>query len=436
MSISSKYIAGALSAAACGLFSGSSQSESGDWDIDSAILYYSETDRVTAVEPVISATRDLGDDESLSIKFVYDSLTGASANGAVPSTKVQTFTSPSGGGGAYEDDDDDEDDEDDDGDRNGGSYKVQPGETPLDDTFEDERFALSLNWEKPTDRDSRRNLGISFSSENDFESLSTNALWQHDFNQKNTTLSYGFNLEFDEIEPIGGAPQGLTSMNDQRRETGGESRNVVDLIVGVTQVIDRSSLFQVNLSLSEANGYMTDPYKFVSVVDDEGEPVDQLFENRPDSRRRQSIYGKYKKMLGSHSILTASYRYMTDDWEIDSNTYELTYRLLFSRGYYVEPQLRYYQQSAAEFYRYFLLEGETVPEFASADYRLGELDTTTLGFKLGRDLGDGQSWSARLAYYLQTGDSSPDEAIGQLRQQDLFPDVEAYIVQLAYSYRW
>ncbi|MCG6888368.1 MAG: DUF3570 domain-containing protein [Gammaproteobacteria bacterium] len=431
MNPAKKNITAALSAAVCSLLATPGQAETGDWDIDSAILYYSETDRVTAVEPVISATRDLGDDESLSLKMVFDSLSGASANGAVPSTMPQTFTSPSGGGGHGGDDDEGEDDE-----GGGGAYTVAPNETPLDDTFKDERIAFSLNWQKPVDRNNRSNLGLSLSSENDFFSLGANALWQHDLNQKNTTLSYGVNFEFDTIEPIGGAPVPLSSMIDQLRQPGSETREIVDLIVGVTQVINRTSLFQVNLSLSQADGYMTDPYKFVSVVGPDGEPIDQLFENRPDTRMRQSVFGKYKKRLDGGDILTASYRYMTDDWQIDSHTYDLTWRFAFSRGFFVEPHLRYYQQSAAEFYRYFLLDTETPPEFVSADYRLGDLDTTTVGFKLGRDLGDGQAWSVRLEQYLQSGESSPDEAIGQLQQQDLFPDVEALIVQFNYSVRW
>jgi hypothetical protein len=313
---------------------------------------------------------------------------------------------------------------------------VAPNETPLDDTFEDERIAFSLNWEKPVDRNNRRNLGFNVSTENDFFSLSGNARWQHDMNQKNTTLTYGINLEHDEIDPIGGTPLPLSSMVDQRTMGGTESRDVVDLIFGVTQVIDRSSLFQINLSLSDSDGYMTDPYKFVSVVDDTGEPINQLFESRPGNRSRQSIFGKYKKALANDDIFTASYRYMTDDWEIDSHTFDFTYRYKIDNGYFVEPHLRFYEQTAADFYRYFLLDSETVPEFVSADYRLGELETTTVGIKLGRDIDDNHAWSARLEYYLQTGESSPSEAIGQLSQQDLFPDVEAWILQFNYSIKW
>jgi hypothetical protein len=40
----------------------------------------------------------------------------------------------------------------------------------------------------------------------------------------------------------------------------------------------------------------------------------------------------------------------------------------------------------------------------------------------------------RLEQYVQTGESSPAEAVGQLQQQDLYPDVTATIVQFNYSF--
>lgn len=431
-----KNIVSLLSAATCSLLGAANSAEvDSEWDVDSAILYYRETDRVTAIEPAVSATIDLGDDEILSLRLVFDSLSGSSPNGAVPSTLPQTFTTPSGNRG-HGDDDDDQDEDDDDDYGGGGSYAVAPNETPLDPTFEDERVSFSLNWDKPVGRNNRRNLGFAVSSETDFLSLSGNLGWQHDLNRKNTTLSAALNIELDEIDPIGGAPVALSNMEDERRSRGTESRQVRDLLFGVTQVIDRFSLFQVNLSVSEADGYMTDPYKFVSVVDDFGEPIEQLYENRPDYRSRQSVYAKYKKIFSSRDTFTASYRYMTDDWGIDSNTFDFSYRFRLDGGYYWQPHLRWYEQSQADFYRYFLRQGEPLPENVSADYRLGEMTATTVGIKFGRDIDERHRWSLRLERYLQTGDSSPPEAFGQLEQQDLFPDVEAAIVQFSYSFRW
>ena len=423
MQLTKKKVAGLLSAATCTLLGSPAQSADNGWDVDSAILFYAEdNDRIEVVEPVISATKDLGDDESLSMKLVYDSLTGASATGAVPSTMVQSFTRPSGR----------------------GTYTVAPNETPLDDTFKDTRVAFSMNWEKPVDRNNRRNLGFNVSNEYDFTSISVNALWQHDTNQKNTTYSYGINIELDDIDPVGGVPEPLTDTLLQDKGDSSDTKNIVDLLFGVTQVIDKSSLFQLNLSLSESDGYLNDPYKFVSVVDSvTGQPIyvtgqftQQLFENRPDSRSRQSLYGEYKKMLSNKDIFTASYRFMTDDWGIDSNTFDFTYRFGLKEGYFIEPHLRWYQQSEADFYSYFLVDGEPVPAEVTADYRLGEMDATTVGVKFGKQIDDRHIWSVRLEQYVQSGDSSPSEAFGQLAQQDLYPDVEATMVQFNYSFQW
>lgn len=444
MQLKGKKIAGILSCATATLLGAPAQADEAQWDVDSAVLLYSEKDRVSAFEPVISLKKDLGDDEILSMKLTLDSLTGASANGAVPSTMVQTFTSPSGGKNNHKDDDDDDDEieveiEDDDDDEHGsGSYTAKANETPLDDTFRDARAAFSLSWDKPINRNNRTTLGVNFSKEYDFLSLGGNMLWQHEMNQKNTTLSTGISVEKDIINAVGGAPVGLTDMALGERLSGGDrNKQIVDLIFGVTQIIDKTSLFQLNLSLSESDGYMTDPYKILSVVNDvTGEPDHYVYEKRPESRSKQSVYGKYKKMLPNSDIISLSYRFMTDDWDVNSHTFDLTYKYKLSGGYFIQPNVRLYEQSAAKFYRYFLLNSESLPQYASADYRLGDLQTTSFGIKFGKEIDDRHVWSARLAMYTQSGDSSPDEAVGQLKNQDLFPDVEAIIMQVNYSFKW
>lgn len=413
MQLKSKKIIGLLSVATTALITNTVQAES-EWDVDSALLIYSETDRVSAVEPVVSMTKDLGDDEILNVKLTLDSLTGASATGAIPSSNIQTFTRPSGK----------------------GSYTVDANETPLDDTFKDTRAAISTSLVTPIDRNNRRTIGFNLSKEFDFTSLGGNFSWQHDINNKNTTLSAGIYVELDQIDPVGNAPKPLSDVALLQKEAASEDKNIVDLSFGVTQIIDKKSLFQVNLGLSQADGYLNDPYKMVSIVDNTGEPTSNIFENRKDSRSRQSLFGKYKRSLDNDDVLTLSYRFMTDDWGVDSHTIDTTYKWKLSNGYFVQPHLRLYEQSAADFYRYFLLDTEAVPEFVSADYRLGKMTTSTVGIKFGQDINAQHAWSARIEFYKQSGDSSPPEAIGQLQNQNLYPDVEATIIQANYSFKW
>jgi len=84
-----RMLSGALSLASCSLLGLSSAQAESEWYIETALMYYSEKDRVSAIEPILSMSRELSDDEFLYLKITLDSLTGASATGAVPSTRPQ-----------------------------------------------------------------------------------------------------------------------------------------------------------------------------------------------------------------------------------------------------------------------------------------------------------------------------------------------------------
>ena len=419
-----RKLTGALSLASCSLLGLPTAQAESQWDIETAVMYYSENDRVTAIEPILGMEKELSDDEFLKLKFTLDSLTGASGSGAVPSTQIQTFSTPSGN----------------------DTYLVAANETPLDPTFFDTRAQFSLGWDKPIERTLRRNLGFNISKEYDFTSIAGNASWTWDTNLRNTSYTIGANIELDWIEPEGGAPLPLSSQDPASsppilRDGDTKQKQVYDLLFGLTQIIDRSSLVQFNLSLSLADGYLNDPYKLVSVVDstagpNEGEPVDQIYENRPDTRQRSALYSGYKKQLTNRDIFSIAYRFMSDDWGIDSHTVDVSYRWRLNNGYFIQPGIRFYEQSAAYFYRYFLLDSDAIPETVTADYRLGELTTQTLGVKFGYSGNKNNNWSIRLERYTQSGESHPDVAIGQLVNQNLYPDVDATIIQFNYAFLW
>lgn len=416
-----------------------------DWEAEAALLLYSEPGRVSALEPVVSVRRILDTDRSLSFRLAFDTLSGASGSGAAPADAPQTFTRPSGN----------------------GSYTVAPGETPLDDTFQDDRVSLSGSWTGPVGRGVILETGASFSDEYDYRSVGANATLARGFDRNNRTVSLGVAAAFDTIEPVGGRPVAFQSMTVPRdrfdaagltpgsdgtagleravafdaRESSGE-KNVVDVLLGLTQVIDRSSLMQVNLGLGEVDGYQSDPYKFLSVVDASGETVFAdgdiglplvAFENRPDSRSKRTLYTRYKRDFDGR-VLDAAYRYGTDDWGIDSHTVELAFRLPVGRTWW-EPALRFYTQSEADFFRPFLLEGE-LPDvgdertFATSDYRLGALDAWTVGLTYGRR--GAQDWSATIEYYLQRT-REPDTG-GIPFEGALAPDVDAILFRLVSTF--
>ncbi|HEX7237428.1 MAG TPA: DUF3570 domain-containing protein, partial [Gammaproteobacteria bacterium] len=257
---------------------------------------------------------------------------------------------------------------------------------------------------------------------------------------------FGLGLASDTVSPVGGSPIPFSPMlgvGDLGNKDGDQSKDVTDLLIGLSQVLNRHTIIQVNYSLTQADGYLTDPYKFLSVVDPvTGNPVAgppgsgrfaYLFESRPDTRDKQSVYALLKRDFNG-DVLELSYRYMTDDWDIDSHTIDARYRFNFGANRYLQPHVRFYQQTAASFYSTVLFAGAPLPAYATADHRLGEFDGLTLGLKYGQQTARGSEWSARIEYYTQSGNASPGASVGALANLDLYPDLNALIAQFSYKF--
>jgi Protein of unknown function (DUF3570) len=398
------------------------------WDFDTALLYYGESDgRVQDLSFNLLARRMFPDDKILSLGLGVDSLTGASPSGAIPQNEVQTFTRPSG-------------DE---------VYSVAPGELPLDDTFLDTRYALTAGWQQPIGRLYTGSAGISFSTEYDYTHAGMNVGISRDFNKRNTTVSLGAAIARDQLDPVGGAPLPLAVMGDLKdlsnRGEDTEEKDVVDLLFGVTQVINERFLVQVNYSLSDSSGYLNDPYKILSVVDPttgnaigrtpvpgSGPLHEYRFENRPDQRTKHSFFLQGKYFIDG-KVLDMSWRYMTDDWGIDSHTLDATFRWPLGERSWLEPHLRLYTQTEADFYRASLPAGE-LPAYASADYRLAAFDAFTAGIKYGRRTSTGNELAVRLEYYRQDGEISADQLFGDHSSEALYPGLDAIIVNFSYGF--
>jgi len=421
-----KRISGALAAATCTVLGTSlpepvQAQEDPGWNFNTSALYYRESDnRVTDYSIKALATRLFALDHFVSLGVTIDTLTGATPNGATRQDVPQTFTRPSGR----------------------GSYTVPAGELPLDDTFHDTRVALTANWQKPIGDLNLVNLGVSFSKEYDYTHFGVNAKFARDFNKRNTTLSAGLAWSSDNIDPVGGAPFPNTPMRipgyyaaysdeevasvDAGNRLGDQDKDILDAMLGVTQLLTPNLLVQLNYSYSAANGYLTDPYKILTLEDPiifgtPGTPPHLYWnENRPDERTKHSVYFQTKYFMRG-KILDASYRYMSDDWEINSHTLDLRYRWPVGTSY-LEPHVRYYTQTAADFYSVTLPGagvGPTVPPFASADFRLANFDAITTGLKYGWKTHNDNDMSVRVEWYTQSGSTV---------------DLDALIVQFSYRF--
>ena len=385
-----------LSLATCSLLTtGNAAAEAIEnaWEVDGSYLYYDEVDRVTVNKLIGSAKGFVSTKDTASIKVVFDAMSGATPTGAVKSANPLTSTRASGGTGPT-----------------GGGTAAPLAE------FDDTRVAVSVDWQHEHTRTFNMNYNGAFSVENDWRSVSAAATANKETASRSTKFTFGAAITYDEIWRKGSTttPEPLSRVEDNLFRSKGE-RSTTDLIAGITQVINRRTVAQLNIAFGIANGYMTDPYKIFSVVDANGIEWDQYYEGRPDSRVRWSITTNlnHQTFPGNNNI-HLSYRYYSDDWDVKSHTLDYRHRFNFGNRQYLEPRLRLYAQNKAEFYQNSFFADPTagtpvLPQFISADYRLDDMTSVTGGFTYGIPFKNDADLRTRVEYMYQSFDSSEFE---------------------------
>ena len=228
----------------------------------------------------------------------------------------------------------------------------------------------------------RSNVTLAYaqSRESDYISNGWSINTLTDFNAKNTTLLVGYARVDDDIT--------ARFLPAPRVKTGD------DVVVGVTQLLNPRTSVTVNLTRGQTRGYLSDPYK---IIQKRTEILPGLFlpltfsENRPEEREKWVLFaGSNLAFDRAKGALDASYRFYDDDWGVTSHTIALEWFQSFGERLIVRPAVRFYRQSEVDFYHLTLDNTSIVPgspasgraPYYSSDYRLSELDTTTLGLKV------------------------------------------------------
>lgn len=222
-------------------------------------------------------------------------------------------------------------------------------------------------------------LQYAYSTESDYKSNAISVSGVREFNDKNTTVQLGYAYTDDSI--FAGY---LDAWQDKTTH---------DFIIGVTQLLDPRTVLTVNLAYGDISGYLNDPYKLVEkhVEILPGLSLPLTFpENRPTHRTKFiALFALTKTIEKLGGTIDASYRYFEDNHRLASHTLSLDWYQKIGDRFILRPNLRWYRQSAANFYTVTLdgtgIDPTPIPTgmapFYSADYRLSEMDTFTYGLK-------------------------------------------------------
>jgi len=369
-------------------------------------MYYQESDnRVRVIAPTVLYEMTTDADLTIKVDCIFNSISGATPTGAPLQTSVQSSgagigvsslsgasqffepdsgaspvaedstsgASPGGGGGNGEVEDEREGERED-GDhraRYTGASPVSAPETGTVDTglpmteVSETRVGLSLEFAKRLGSHTPA-VQLSYSTEKDYESMGIALRDSIDFNQKNTTLLTGVAYTYDTIKiPSLFTLDGVSGASP--------TKQTVEAMLGVTQVLGQRTLMTLNGTVSRADGFMSDPYK-VALIDELLVP-----EKRPDSRDKRIVYVSLLRFIEMLKAgIEFNYRWYTDTFGIAANTFGLEWHQKLGEHFVLRPSVRLYDQSEADFYAERFAGYH---EFYSADYRLSSLQALSYGLK-------------------------------------------------------
>ncbi len=278
--------------------------------------------------------------------------------------------------------------------------------------IQDERYALDIQMNYAFE-DFLVGFGGGFSTERDYDSNFGNLSVQYQFNQNLTTVSTGFSYASDTVEPVG--------RNFKK------DRNSQQFLLGASHVLTKDFVFQSTLTYNRQSGYLNDPYKRVFFVD--GGVVD---ENRPGRRNMWSLLNQFTHYIPAiDAAVHFDYRFFSDNWGINSHTFELSWYQPLGHGWAVRPRVRYYSQTQADFYQPFFLDSAANTGNFASDYRLAEFGAISGGISVSKIFFGQLKLQAGVEYYSRQADLALNN-----EDDDSFADYDFTLVSASISYRF
>jgi hypothetical protein len=202
-----------------------------------------------------------------------------------------------------------------------------------------------------------------YSIEHDYSSKTFAANLSVPFAKKNTMLILGYAGNFDKIFP------------QTRFWT--RNRNTTTINFGLSQILSKNLIAQADFSFINIDGYMLDGYQVVRVID--GSTFTNLEPVEPEKRVRKAAGLRTNIAVSKLSTLQLGYRYYWDTWDINSHTFEASFKTHISEVVNLSFDARQYFQTKAFFFKPVYTQ---IEPFMGVDSKLNSGYTTDLSVGL------------------------------------------------------
>lgn len=333
-------------------------------ELNVRINSYFDNFRVTVIYPQASITKKIGKNTSITARYLSDIISSASMRMYIPVDGITSATSRKEGGA----------------DNTPDEWRHEIGGGIIQRIFDG---IISLNGQ--------------YSFEHDYSSKTFTGSVTFPFAKKNTILTLSSLASLDKVFP--------------QTRTWTKDRNTYTVNLGLTQVISRSIIAQLDASYINVNGYMLDGYQVIRIILNSNsyasyEPVE------PESRIRRSAGMRTNFGLTKSLSLQLGYRYYWDTWDIQSHTFSASLGNIFSPTFYSNLEFRHYLQTRAFFFK---PQYTKVEQYMSVDDKLnsGYSDEAVVNFTLKGKKGaliplfsnEKLSWTGSFGFYARHMDS-------------------------------
>lgn len=272
--------------------------------------------------------------------------------------------------------------------------------------------------------DANVGLLLGGSNENDYRSLFLSPSMQINLNKNNTALNLAYSFSKDHILPsekivaayLPDRPESTSPGQSGFGHRQTSSKDTHSFNFGIQQDFTKTSFGMLNAEYIYDSGFLSDPYKRTLIWGNSTpvRPGSSYFgpgnfsfdyDRRPDSRHTGAIAGRYVQYLESlESSIHLDYRFAGNSWGVHSHTLQASYHQPFAETWEIVPKIRYYTQSAADFYAmaFTVAPGSPFPSTPlpsevknSSDYRLSSFGNLGAEIKINKTF-----WSENKASFL------------------------------------
>ncbi|HEY3698060.1 MAG TPA: DUF3570 domain-containing protein [Spongiibacteraceae bacterium] len=253
--------------------------------------------------------------------------------------------------------------------------------------FTDKRTEKSLNVDYLFDR-TLLSGGYINSTESDYLSKTFHFDMSQDFFGDLTTFSMGYTRGNNTIKDNNDASIHETSVHQEYR-------------TGLSQILTRNLIVSGTEEIMVDDGYLSNPYRSYRFLDPSvarGYSYEREVFPKARTSSTTALHARYH-LPNYRAAIYGDYRYYTDGWDIKSNTIEVGYDHTLPAGWLFDVHVRYYKQSAANFYS-DLFARRNEDRYMTRDKQLSDMHSITYGAGITYDLPYKSAYIDKLTFNL------------------------------------